>query len=853
MKSIQLRAYAPTKKRQNNLLETKTKHNRVLVFDTETTTDEYQNLKFGFFQVYLNNVVIKQGLFYDNLSSIELEILNRYSKQKGIPVYTLQEFIDKVFYYQVFHSKALCIGFNLAFDLSRIAFNFTNSRNNNKGGFTFKLSENKNNPPIVIKKLGDAYSFSFQRTFKNRKEDYFSGNFLDVQKLAEILLEQKHISLSKVGEILNTTTKKQKTNEHGKITKEYIDYNIYDVLTTYNVYTKLVSEFERYNIDIPITKVYSSASLGKYALNQLGINPFRENNPDFDKSILGNIMTSYYGGRCECNYRKKPILTDVLDFTSMYPTITILYDIWDFIIAKEIITEDVTLEIKGLLKNIDLEQLKDKKIYKMFNVLVKIKPNNDFLPIRMDYKGDNKTNNVGLNYLTSNQEVWYSLPDVIASKIYINKVPEIIKAIRFIPKGIQDTLKSSNVVGIDIDPKKDNLIKILVEERQMLKNTPKDHKDYNLNNSKQKSLKILVNALSYGIFIELNTKVINQEQKIYGLNEFKSKTNHVEAEGRYFNPVLATIITSGARLFLTIAQTIAEKEGQKHYYMDTDSIFVSPDISNKIINYFNYLNPYELNIPILKKDKENLLFYGICSKRYCLYQLKCNTIDIIDYKLHGLGHLINPYNSKIADWHKEIWQIVIQIYYGSITEGITFEKYSGLYGIAKLTISTPNVMRRFNLMNKDKEYLNHIKPFNFVYVGFTTKDNVKPLIPFGKDPQEAVYSDFIDYKTGEIKNGIEYWKALGNTILDFYDHLEKKFNGDIGYLERKSIISNDIQYIGKEANNIDEEALNPFKPIEYKNNDQFKRDLETLSNKELKEKYGFKTRSHVKYWKDKYF
>ena len=44
MKSIQLRAYAPTKKRQINLLETKTKHNRVLVFDTETTTDEYQNL-----------------------------------------------------------------------------------------------------------------------------------------------------------------------------------------------------------------------------------------------------------------------------------------------------------------------------------------------------------------------------------------------------------------------------------------------------------------------------------------------------------------------------------------------------------------------------------------------------------------------------------------------------------------------------------------------------------------------------------------------------------------------------------------------------------------------------------------
>jgi len=563
-------------------------------------------------------------------------------------------------------------------------------------------------------------------------------------------------------------------------------------------------------------------------------------------------MTSYYGGRCECNYRKKPILTDVLDFTSMYPTITILYDIWNLIIAKEITTQDVTLEIKNLVENIDLDQLKNKESYKKFNVLVKIKPNNDFLPVRMDYKGDNKTNNVGLNYLKINKDIWYSLPDIIASKIYTNKSPEIIEAIRFIPKDIQDNLKSSNILGIDIDPNKDNFIKILVEERQKLKNIPKDHKDYNFNNSKQKALKILVNALSYGIFIELNTKNTKENLKVYGLNEFNSKTNHIETEGRYFNPILATIITSGARLFLTIAQTIAEKEGHKHYYMDTDSIFVSPNISNKIINYFNYLNPYELNIPILKKDKENLLFYGICSKRYCLYQLKCNTIDIIDYKLHGLGHLINPYNSKIAEWHKEIWTLVIQINYGIITESITFERYSSLYGIAKLTITTPNVMRRFNKMNENKDYFHQIKPFNFICVGFTTKDNVKPLISFGKDPQEAVFGDFIDYQTGEIMNGIEYWKPLGKSILDFSDHPENKFNGNTGHLERKPLNCNNIQYIGKEANNIDEEVISPFKPNEYKDNNQFKKDLENLSNKELKEKYGLKTRSHVKYWKDKY-
>jgi len=82
-------------------------------------------------------------------------------------------------------------------------------------------------------------------------------------------------------------------------------------------------------------------------------------------------------------------------------------------------------------------------------------------------------------------------------------------------------------------------------------------------------------------------------------------------------------------------------------------------------------------------------------------------------------------------------------------------------------------------------------------------------------------------------------------------HPEHKLDGDRGYLERKHIISNDIRYIGKEANNIEDEALEFMKLIEYKNNDEFKEDIKKMSNKELKEKWGLKTRSHIKYWRDK--
>ena len=47
-------------------------------------------------------------------------------------------------------------------------------------------------------------------------------------------------------------------------------------------------------------------------------------------------MPSYFGVRCECKIRKKPTKVTVLDFTSMYPTITKEMDLWQFIIADSL-------------------------------------------------------------------------------------------------------------------------------------------------------------------------------------------------------------------------------------------------------------------------------------------------------------------------------------------------------------------------------------------------------------------------------------------------------------------------------------------------------------------------------------
>jgi hypothetical protein len=796
-------------------------HNRILVFDTETTTDQYQNLTFGSFKIYHRGYLQHQGLFYAPfmLNNTELITLKTYSKNHKIPLYTLEEFIEDVFYPEIYRKKTLCVGFNLAFDLSRLASKAANSRKNNRGGFTFFTSKDLANPPVKIMQIGHVNTFRFTTTMQNCGENYFAGYFLDVQTHAEVLLQGKHLSLEKVGELLNLPIKKKKISIHGRVTSEYIDYNVRDVDATQEAYNRLVGELKIYDITIPPTKVFSSASLGKQALTQLGIKPLSECQPDFPPHILGNIMTTYFGGRTECRVRKVPTKVSVLDFTSMYPTISMLLGIWELIRANGVEIETVTQEIRNLVSSVDLNTLQNQDLWKNLIVLVQVKPDNDALPIRMDYKGDKTSFNVGINYVTSNESLWYALPDVIASKLLTGKSPKIINAIRFKPKGKQPELKTSRVLGIPIDPTNDNLIQLLVEERQRIKKILKalspDNPEFSILSSREKAMKILVNAMSYGIFIELNPEDRKREIDVFGVDEFITKKNHYERPGNFYHPLLAVMITSGSRLFLAMAEAKLLECGARHVYMDTDSIFVPPEYAQRIIDYFQPLNPYGVDIPLLKVEHEDVWFYGISSKRYALHQSEKGNISFLEgersFKLHGLGHLTNPFPKSQGDWQAEIWRDILLLDKGLVSHLDIEEKYSRFYAIARMTVSTSNILNRFIVLNEGKEWRDQIKPFNFFLLGFHVKTDgkklVKPLSPYSIDPQSIVHEPFIDYETGTIKHGLEYFKPLSKTILQYIDHPESKYEGGIGQLEQWHIEVTDIVHIGKESNNIEYEPL----------------------------------------------
>ncbi|KLK87256.1 DNA polymerase [Methanoculleus sediminis] len=817
------------------------RHSRVLVFDTETTIDAYQNLKIGYFRVYHDGYIQHEGLFHDPslLTTEEMATLKSYATENYIGLYSLPEFIDDVFYPEVYELHTLCIGYNLAFDVSRIAKKAAKSRKRNKGGFSFILSSDRFKPRIIVKQLGTAYTFKFSSLRKKSDTPHFPGHFLDVQRLAEIFLQSRHIPLAKAAEKLATKTRKMTVDEHGTVTENYIDYLITDVVTTFEVYTRLCAELDLYQIQAPLTKIYSSASLAKFALKQLGIGQ-----PPLsgDSNTVGHIMTAYYGGRTECRVRKKPHLVTVLDFTSMYPSVTMLLKLWPFIVARWIDTKVVTEEVRDLLAHVDLAFLQDPSNWGGLTVMVKIKPAGDILPVRMDYNGSGESFNVGINPLSSDTPMWYALPDVIASCILTKKAPEVIEAIRFTPKGVQPNLTKSEILGIPVDPRKDNLIQLLVEERQKIKQRMKgmDRNDpeHGLLESRAQAMKILVNAMSYGIFIELNPEDRKTALDVYGLGRFSTEANLFERPGLFFNPFLAVMITSASRLLLAMAEAWLQAREVPHAYMDTDSVFAPVDYANELSAFFQPLNPYGIDIPILKIEtgKVNVWFYGISSKRYALYYYEGGEIELIDYKLHGLGHLLNPYPRGSEHWHAEIWRDLLCLHYGKISRGSIMEKYRDLYALSRLTVSTSQVWNRFSNLNKRKRWNVTIKPFNFVIVGFQTINNegkvVKPLSAYSGYPQTVVHQPFIDYNTGKTMSGLHCFKSLSTTILQYFSHPEYKYKGDIGYLARRPVDAQGVIYIGKEANKIDEQPLSVLEPQIFRDKDATMQQILAMSTAE---------------------
>ena len=261
--------------------------------------------------------------------------------------------------------------------------------------------------------------------------------------------------------------------------------------------------------------------------------------------------------------------------------------------------------------------------------------------------------------------------------------------------------------------------------------------------------------------------------------------------------------------------------------MDTDSIFVPPEIANIVSNFFDPLNPYEEVKHILKiedkfkgRTEKNgkkypiQYFLGISSKRYVVFAINEDGIPDItkmEGKLHGLGHITNIFQD-ITDkkWFGLFWKDVILYHNGKNSNDETtclydediINKYNQKYEISKIAIRTPTVLNWFAEFNNNKPYVSQIKPFNFFLRGMSDNKNIMPIAPRGMNFQDMAKHPFIDAKNGNIKNGSEYFKPMDKTFRTYYNHPEIKFEGESGLLKRRNIFITEVKAIGKEIDQV---------------------------------------------------
>jgi len=428
-----------------------------------------------------------------------------------------------------------------------------------------------------------------------------------------------------------------------------------------------------------------------------------------------------------------------------------------------------------------------------------VKPQEDILPVRTVYdSGHNKrTQNIGLNYLSSQTPIWYAGPDVIASKILTGKTPRILKALRMIPVGRQRNLKTTNLGGmVEIKPAEMDFYRTVIEQRISHKRKKKK--------ALAEFLKVLANSGSYGLFVEVNPKRKKKETNVtYFSGEEKGSvaSNYVEEPGVWYFPPLASLITSGGRLLLAMLEKSVQERESGYLFCDTDSLCIvgsekgglveclggpvtrkkKPGIKALSLNEvkgiarrFRKLNPYDPTLvpEILKIEDVNFLDsnpnqpfrqlfgYAISAKRYALYSQLEHNIRIEKASGHGLGYLFAPKERKKKEEDEETPRWVMEAWKYLLRKALNLPSKDPNWldspAMMRMVVTTPNVFKQ-----RRPEWLG---PFNFFLFPMLSET-------FGGYPAGFDKSNFVfitpyesDRKKWSSLRGINLWDGKSYQI-----------------------------------------------------------------------------------------
>lgn len=894
---------APTPSAKTRKRRVPKEPNHVLFFDTETTVDHLQKLTFGcwrYCRVEGDELhCVDEGLIYgDDLSSEDLDVLGTYvanhqsdtERNRPLRLMSRAEFVERAVFEMGFESRTRIVGFNLPFDLARLAIGVREGRQRNHGGFSLVLwpgkagteyRERRHRPRINVKSLDSKGAFiSFTKALGTEDDDLvpedsadgapdlgyrWRGRFVDLSTLAFALTGETH-SLDSACAAFGVEGKVD-SGGHGVITEHYVDYCRQDVSATQNLYTSLMSELRLHPTGLEPEKAFSPASLAKSYLTAMGIDPPLQRFPDFPPGALGYAMSSFFGGRAECRIRRVPVPVSLVDFTSMYPLVDALLDLHRFNLAASIDVEDSTDDVRAFLATVTLNDCLDPRLWPRFVGFVRVRPDRDVLPVRAKFNGE--TFNIAVTPLASDEPLWYSLADCVAAKLLTGKAPEVVEAIRLVPRGNSSRLRSVKVRGTQgVDPSLKDPMTAMTEERQRVKRDkfldPVERK------RRERALKIIVNAGSYGIYSEFNARESrvgeNVPVRVHGRTDpFDDRVAAPEEPGRYCFPPFASCITGAARLMLAVLERLVSDLGGTWAFCDTDSMAIVATESGGLVpcpggaerlvdgttavralsfgdveslrKQINALNPFDLEaVPHILKREADAMCFAVSVKRYALYELDAEGrilfVDGHPPSENGLGHFLNPAEHRSAnkEWVKDVWRVIIG---RALGHAVVEPSWFGRPTMVRTTVSSTPVLRAFRRLNVELPYSEQVKPFNFMLTasgakppsGLAIGSPFRLVAPHELDGSKWEDMAWIDVHHPELgpyristrdgRPGTARIDTFADVVAKYETHPESKALGPdgkpcgrmtIGLLSRRPVIAGRVLLIGKEANRLEERS-----------------------------------------------
>ena len=867
---------------------------RVLVFDTETTTDAAQRLLFGFFRLYDHDRLVEEGLIAaDVLDHPSMEAIAEYAARCRLPIYSRERFVEEVLYPEVYVLGTLCVGFHVSFDLARIAVHAGLCRGENRRKFRIVLSRRIRWHDLRIESAsGKAAFIGFvpKRKLTKWERPFFPGRFCDVSMVARAFSGKRH-SLRSAGKAFGAYTRKMQAPELGGVDRKSLVYGRQDVRATWALFKALRAEYKRHpfatfaneqhkpKTGLYMGQLYSSASIAKQYLRLLGIAPLLEKQPDFKRKYLGWFIAAYFGGRADVRVRRLDVPIRLLDFTAMYATIFCLQRLDRILTAPMVRMQPVTGEIRALVGQMASDNpsvsLFDPKVWLKLNCLVLVDPSWAILPIRMR-NAEKDPYTVAVTPIDTPEGRWYPLGDVLGSLLLGGPAPTILRAIRAVPKGRRYS-KTTRFRGAVELRSTEPFFKTIVEQRQIAKRSAKGDPDLA---ALEMGLKQNSASGGYGVHAEVNVTPGKDDTdlpgEVYSDIAYLSPKVHDERPGAFANPIIATLVTGGARLMLALLESEVAKRGGTYAFCDTDSLAVNcgarcpegiPSLPEsaiaEIVAQFDALNPYDRDIvPHLLKveypEYPDLRCFAVSAKRYVLYRWRPgNRIQIVKASESALGAIIGRSRGestpKLA---QRIWLSILMRHF-NVNPGQRHRAKPLIdFDVPlrrKFPISQPAILKRLEVYNKPRSYDFRVKPLGFVQTITPDRQrgntDVLPIAPFETDVRKSMKLQWVDFNTGDPIRLDWHRSGMAGTIgvmrladyvEDYQRHPEAKAadrDGNpagpetVGLLGRLRVQSKKLARIGKEVDRLDEEegaALEPEQPIEYER-DNLAEDIEYLA------------------------